>query len=79
MLDRLDRLRHDAVVGSHHQHDDVGHVGTACAHRREGGVARGVDERDQALRCLDLVSTDVLRDAPGLTGSDLRTADVIEQ
>ena len=25
VVDRLDRLRHDAVVGGHHQHDDVGH------------------------------------------------------
>ena len=29
VADRLDRLRHDAVVGGDHQHDDVGHLGAA--------------------------------------------------
>ena len=40
VADRLDRLRHHAVVGRHHQDDDVGDRGTARPHRREGGVAR---------------------------------------
>ena len=47
VADRLDGLRHHAVVGRHHQDDDVGHRGAAGAHRREGGVARGVDEGDR--------------------------------
>ena len=46
MVDRLDRLRHDAVVGSDHQHDDVGHVGTTSTHLRERSVTRRVEERD---------------------------------
>ena len=79
VLDRLDRLRHDAVVGSDHQHDDVGDVGAAGAHRGERGVARRVDERDQALRRLDLVGADVLGDAAGLARGDLGAADVVEQ
>ena len=48
--DGLDRLGHHAVVGSHDQHHDVGHVGAAGAHRRESLVAGGVDERDGACR-----------------------------
>jgi hypothetical protein len=31
-LMRLDRLRHDAVVGRHHQDDDIGDLGAAGAH-----------------------------------------------
>ena len=48
VADGLDRLRHDAVVGRHHQHDDVGDLGAARAHGGEGGVAGGVDEGDLA-------------------------------
>ncbi len=79
VLDRLDRLRHDAVVGGHDQHHDVGDVGAAGTHRRERRVARRVDERDQALRRLHLVGADVLRDAAGLARRDLGAADVVEQ
>ena len=32
VVDRFARLRHDAVVGGHHQDDDVGHLGAAGAH-----------------------------------------------
>ena len=45
VVDRLDRLRHDAVVGSDHENDDVRRLGAACAHRGEGfspGVSRKV-------------------------------------
>ena len=44
--DRLHGLGHDAVIGGHHQHDDVRHLGAAHAHRREGFVARRVEEGD---------------------------------
>ena len=40
VVDGLDGLRHDAVVGGHHQDDDVGHLGAAGAHGGEGLVAR---------------------------------------
>ena len=46
VIDRLDRLRHDAVIGGDDQHDDVGHLGAARAHRREGGVAGRIDKGD---------------------------------
>ena len=38
-----------AVIGGHHQHDDVGHVGTARAHLGEGRVARRIEEGDLLL------------------------------
>ena len=79
VLDRLDRLRHDAVVGRDDEHDDVRDLGAARAHGRERRVARRVEERDAALRRLDVVGADVLRDAAGLAGGDSRAADVVEQ
>ena len=49
VVDRLDRLRAKAVVGRDHQDDDVGDVGAARAHLREGLVARRVEEGDLRL------------------------------
>ena len=47
VVDRLDRLRHDAVVGGDDEHDDVGRLGAAGPHLRERRVAGRVDERDR--------------------------------
>ena len=49
VVDRLDRLRLQPVVGRHHQDDDVGDVGAARAHLGEGLVARRVEEGDLRL------------------------------
>ncbi len=46
MGDGFNRLGHDAVIGRHHQDDDIGDLGAAGAHRREGGVAGRVEEGD---------------------------------
>ena len=46
VVERLDGLRHDAVVRRHDQHDDVGDVRAAGAHGAERGVAGRVEERD---------------------------------
>jgi len=79
VMDRLDRLRHHAVVGRDHQHDDVGHFCTACAHRRKGLVARCIEERDHAARRLHVIRADVLGDSARLARGDLGAADVIEE
>ncbi len=79
MVDRFLGLRHHAIVGGHHQDDDVGGLGTAGAHRRERGVAGGVEEGDHAARRLHVVRADVLRDAAGFASSHTRGADVVEQ
>ena len=50
MRDRLGRLRHDAVVRGDDQHDNVGHLGAARAHGREGGVAGRIDEGEASRR-----------------------------
>ena len=79
VVDRFARLGHDAVVGSHHEHRDVGGLGAACAHRGERLVARRVQERDPAAVDLDLVGADVLGDAASLAGRDARLADRVQQ
>ena len=79
MVDGLDGLRHDAVVGGHHQHDDVGHLGAAGAHGGERLVTRRVDERNLAVVDLHDRRADVLRDAAGLACGDARVADGVEQ
>ena len=79
MRDRLLGLGHDAVVGSHEQHGDVGHLGAACPHGGEGLVSRRVEEGDLPPVAVDLVRADVLRDAPGLGGDDRGLADRIQQ
>ena len=80
VIDRLDRLRHHAVVGGDHQHDDVGDLGAAGAHRREGGVARRVDEGDLAVRRrVHLIGADVLGDAAGFAADHIGRADGVEQ
>src|SRR5207244_4204893 len=60
VVDRLDGLRHNAVVGGHHEDDDVGRLGAAGAHRRERLVPWRVQERNLAVPSLDLVGADVL-------------------
>ena len=64
VIDRLDRLRHHAVIGRDHQDHKIGHLGAARAHRREGGVAGRIDEGDlAALGRGHLIGADMLGDA----------------
>ena len=80
VADRLDRLRHDAVVGSHDQHDDVGDFRSARAHGGERGMARRVDEGDRlAAGRDDLIGADVLSDAAGFARDHIGVADRVEQ
>ena len=79
VVDRLDRLGHDPVVGSHDDHRDVGHLTAAGAHRRERLVARRVEERDHVAVVAHLVGADVLGDPARLAGGDLGLADCVEK
>ena len=79
MVDRLDRLRHDAVIGCDDEDGDIRDHGAAGAHGRECLMARRVEEGNRLAVDHDAVSADVLRDAAGLTGCDVRAADAVEQ
>ena len=79
VVERLERLGHDAVVGRHDEHDDVGGLGATGPHGGERLVARRVDEGDRLAVLHHLVGTDVLGDATGLAGDDVGVADAVEQ
>ncbi len=80
MVDRLDRLRPEAVVGRDHQDDDVGDVGTAGAHFAEGFVARRVEEGDPGIVLqLHLVGADMLGDSAGFARDHVGAADRVEK
>ncbi len=79
VLNGLDGLRHDAVVGADHQNDDVGDLRAARAHGGEGRVAGRVEEGHHALGGFHVVRADVLRDAAGFARRHLGAADVVEQ
>ena len=79
MVDGLDRLGHHAVVCCNHDDGDVRDLRAARTHRGKGGVARGVDEGHRLSVVLDLVGADVLGDAPGLAGDDVRLPDRVEE
>ena len=80
VFDRLDRLRHHAVIGGHHQHDDIRHLGAARPHGGEGLVARRVEEGDlRARRQLHLIGADMLGDATRLAGRHISMAQRVQQ
>ena len=79
MVDCLDGLRHDAVVGRHDDNRNVRNGRAAGTHGREGFVARGVEERDFLSVEHHAVSADVLRDTAGLALDDVGLADVVQQ
>ena len=78
MVDGLHRLGHDAVIGSHHQHGDIGDLGAAGSHRGEGGVAGGIQEGDGTAIHLHLIGADVLGNAAGFSGNDAGFADSVQ-
>ncbi len=61
VVDSLDGLRHDAVVGGYDENRDIGNLSAARAHRRERLVARRIDKGDAAPVHLDGIRADVLR------------------
>ena len=86
VVDGLNGLRHDSVVGGDHQDHDVGDLGAAGAHAGKGFVARGVEEDDLAAKGrrvgvgdLHLVGADVLGDAAGFAFGHVGGADGVEQ
>ncbi len=85
VVERLDGLRLDAVIGGDDQHDDVGGLGAAGSHGGERLVTRGVDEGDQPVLTglgdlgVHLVGPDVLGDATCLAAHDVGLPDRVQQ
>jgi hypothetical protein len=75
VADRLDRLLHDAVIGRHDKHHDVGDIGTARAHRGKGLMTRCVDKSNfLAAFQTDPIGADVLGDATSFASRDIGLA-----
>ena len=79
VVDSLNGLRHDTVVGGNDEHDNVGDLGTAGTHCRERFVARGVDEGDLLAVDFDDGCTDMLGDAARLARDNAGMANRVEQ
>ena len=78
MVDGLERLRHDPVIRRDDDHRNVRDACPPCPHRREGLVARCVEEGQLPIAVVHLVRADVLGDASGLSGGDLGLANRVE-
>ncbi len=71
VVDGLDGLRLDSVVGGDNEHHQVGDLRAACTHGSERFVAGSVYEDDwMTVGRLDLVRADALGDAAGLARRD---------
>ena len=79
VVDGLDGLRHDAVVGGNHENDDVGDLCTTGTHGGKCLVTRGVDEGDLTAVDDGLRGTNVLRNAAGLAGGNGGVANGVKQ
>ncbi len=79
VADGLFGLRHDAVVGRHDQHRDVGHVGAAGPHFGKRFVARRVDEREPFAVLFDRIGADVLGDAAAFAAHHVEPDDAIQE
>src|SRR6202795_2858408 len=79
MIDGFFGLRHDSVVSSDHQHDDVGNFRAARTHAGEGFVTGRVDENHTAVIDHDFVRADVLGDSSGFAACDIVLANSVQQ
>ena len=53
-------LRHNAVIGGHHQDNDIGTLGAPSTHGGKGGVTRSIQEGHHALIRFHVIGTNVL-------------------
>ncbi len=86
VVDRLQRLRHHAIVRRNHDDHDVRDLRAARTHPCKRLVTRSIQEHDLAperrrirLRDLHLVSADVLRNSASLTRRHIRRTNRIQQ
>ena len=73
------RLRHDAVIGRHHEHHYVRHLRAARTHPRERFMARRVHKNHASIVHHHFVRADMLRNAASFAARYVRLANRIEQ
>ena len=79
VVDCLDGLRHNAVIGRNNQDDNVGDLRTAGTHCRKRLVTRGIDERNLMIHQIDHRSADMLRNAARFACRNARMTNGIKQ
>src|SRR5712691_5515039 len=79
VVDRFLRLRHDAIIGRHHQHYDIGNLRASRAHPCKRLVARRIHEHHRAIIDDHLVSADVLGDPARFARGNIRFANGVQQ
>ena len=79
VTDCFNGLRHHTVIGSNHQHNNVGDLSTTSTHLRERGVTRCVNEGDFLAILHHLVCTDVLGDSTSFTRNNIGVTNLVEQ
>jgi hypothetical protein len=72
VVNRFGGLRHDAVVGGNHQHNDIGDIRSARAHCCERGMPRRIDKGNLVAIVIDAVGSNVLRNPAGFASRDAR-------
>mmetsp|Transcript_25255 Transcript_25255/g.32349 ORF Transcript_25255/g.32349 Transcript_25255/m.32349 type:complete len:237 (-) Transcript_25255:202-912(-) len=80
VFDRLNGLRHDGVIGSDHENNNVSDIRAAGTHRRECCVTRCVEEADLVARLqLNLIGADMLGDAAGFASNNICRAQRVQK
>ena len=73
------RLRHHAIVRTHHEHNNVSNFGAARTHTCKCFVARRIDKHDAASIDACFVRANVLRDSTCFAGGHFGFADRVEK
>ena len=79
MVDRLDCLRHDAVVRSDDQHNDIRNGRAARAHGGKRFVSGRIEEGNRLASDRDGICADMLRNAARFALGDIRAPDLVEK
>lgn len=80
MTDSFNCLRHNAVIGSNHQNNDVSNLGTTGTHFRKGLMPRRINKSYLVSgRHRNLIRTDMLGNAARLFGRNVGFAQSIQQ
>ena len=79
MVNRLNGLRHNAVVCRNNQNDNIGNLCTTSTHSGKGLVTWGIDEGNLTAVNSDLRSTDCLCNAAGLTSCNTGVTDCVQK
>ena len=79
VVDGLDGLGHDAVVGGYHQDRDIRHLGASGTHSGERLMAGRIQEGNFPVADINPVGADMLGNAAGLSRGNIGVPDGVQQ